>query len=47
MKTFNITLPTSWAELSDKQLHLVYSLGQSFVGLVAKALDDNYRRYNH
>ena len=26
MKTFNITLPTSWAELSDKQLHMVYSL---------------------
>ena len=25
-KTFNITLPTSWAELSDKQLHMVYSL---------------------
>ena len=26
METFNITLPTSWAELSDKQLHMVYSL---------------------
>ena len=26
MKSFNITLPTSWAELSDNQLHLVYSL---------------------
>lgn len=26
METFNITLPTSWAELSDKQLFLVYSL---------------------
>ena len=26
MKTFNITLPTSWAELTDKQLHMVYSL---------------------
>ena len=26
MKVFNITLPTSWAELSDKQLHMVYSL---------------------
>ena len=26
METFNITLPTCWAELSDKQLHLVYSL---------------------
>ena len=26
METFNISLPTSWAELSDKQLHLVYSL---------------------
>lgn len=24
--TFNISLPTSWAELSDKQLHMVYSL---------------------
>ena len=24
--TFNITLPTSWVELSDKQLHLIYSL---------------------
>ena len=118
MKSFNITLPTSWAELSDKQLHMVYSLfardlsaaevktlclmkwnglqvlsqlpdkrflikrekevaplstrqiqqatsvldfldsfapmpvriaqiGQSFVGVIAKALDDNYRRYNH
>jgi hypothetical protein len=23
---FNISLPTSWAELSDKQLHMVYSL---------------------
>ena len=26
MEVFNITLPTSWAELSDKQLHMVYSL---------------------
>ena len=26
MEVFNITLPTSWAELSDKQLHIVYSL---------------------
>jgi len=26
MKSFDITLPTSWAELSDKQLHMVYSL---------------------
>ncbi len=26
MEVFNITLPTSWAELSDKQLHLAYSL---------------------
>jgi hypothetical protein len=26
MKSFNITLPTSWAELSDKHLHMVYSL---------------------
>ena len=26
MKQFNITLPESWAELTDKQLHLVYSL---------------------
>ena len=26
MKSFNITLPTSWADLSDKQLHMVYSL---------------------
>lgn len=26
MKSFNITLPTSWAELSDEQLHMVYSL---------------------
>lgn len=26
MKVFNITLPTSWAELSDGQLHMVYSL---------------------
>ena len=25
-QTFNITLPTSWAELTDKQLHLVYDL---------------------
>lgn len=24
--TFNISLPTSWAELTDKQLHLVYDL---------------------
>ena len=23
---FNITLPTSWAELTDKQLHMVYNL---------------------
>ena len=23
------------------------TIGQSFVGVVAKALDDNYRRYNH
>ena len=139
MESFNITLPANWAELSDKQPHMVYSLfardlssaeiktlclmkwnglkvlsqlpdkrflikrgkvfdkpneqrkacfisamarklrpkakepevalstrqiqkafsvlnlrdfladniGQSFVGLVAKALDDNYRRYYH
>ena len=26
MVEFNITLPTSWAELTDKQLHLVYDL---------------------
>lgn len=26
MKTFNISLPTSWAELSDKQLLLVYEM---------------------
>lgn len=26
MEVFNITLPTSWAELSDEQLHMVYSL---------------------
>lgn len=26
MKVFNITLPTSWAELTDMQLHMVYSL---------------------
>jgi hypothetical protein len=26
---------------------LADNIGQSFVGLVAKALDDNYRRYNH
>ena len=26
METLNITLPTSWAELSDKQLLMVYSL---------------------
>jgi len=26
MEIFNISLPTSWAELSDKQLYLVYSL---------------------
>lgn len=26
MKVLNIKLPTSWAELTDKQLHLVYSL---------------------
>ena len=26
MQTLNITLPTSWAELSDKQLLMVYSL---------------------
>ena len=107
---FNLSLPTSWATLSDKQLLMVYGLfardlsaaevktlclmkwnglkvlaslpdkrflierenepevalstrqiqqatsvldfladniGQSFVGVVAKALDDNYRRYNH
>ena len=113
METFNIALPTSWAELTDKQLLMVYGLfardlsaaevktlclmkwnglkvlatlprhrflikrkeepevalstrqiqqatsvlnlrdfladniGQSFVGVVAQALDDNYRRYNH
>ena len=23
---FNITLPTSWSELTDKQLHMVYHL---------------------
>ena len=26
MKTFNISLPTSWAELSDKQLLLIFNL---------------------
>ena len=26
MEVFNISLPTSWAELTDKQLHMVYSL---------------------
>ena len=26
METFNIALPTSWAELSDKQLLMVYGL---------------------
>ena len=26
MEIFNITLPSNWAELSDKQLHMVYSL---------------------
>ena len=26
---------------------LADNIGQSFVGLVAKALDDNYRRYHH
>ena len=26
METFNITLPTNWAELSDKQLLMVYRL---------------------
>ena len=26
METFNISLPTSWAELTDEQLHMVYSL---------------------
>ena len=26
MKSFNINLPTSWAELSDKQLFIVYGL---------------------
>ena len=26
MEVFNITLPTSWAELTDKQLHMVYHL---------------------
>jgi len=26
---------------------LADNIGQDFVGLVAKALDDNYRRYNH
>ncbi len=26
MEVFNITLPTNWAELTDKQLHMVYNL---------------------
>ena len=26
---------------------LADNIGQSFIGVVAKALDDNYRRYNH
>ena len=26
---------------------LADNIGQSFVGVIAKALDDNYRRYNH
>ena len=26
MEVFNITLPTSWGELTDKQLHMVYNL---------------------
>ncbi|MCR5270939.1 MAG: hypothetical protein K6D91_08000 [Prevotella sp.] len=39
MKTFNITLPTSWAELSDKQLLMVNSLfSRDLSAAVAKTL---------
>lgn len=89
-KIFDIKLPTSWAELSDKQFMLIFDLfardlsnaeiktlyrmkrvakkwfsrkyyasvmnirdflaediGNELVGIVAKSIDDNYRRYNH
>ena len=26
---------------------LAENIGQSFVGVIAKSIDDNYRRYNH
>ena len=33
--------------VAKKWFFLADNIGQSFVGVVAKALDDKYRRYNH
>ena len=35
------------AQVLNLRDFLADNIGQSFVGVVAKALDDNYRRYNH
>lgn len=35
------------AQVLNLRDFLADNIGQSFVGIVAKALDDNYRRYNH
>ena len=32
---------------NDEGSFLTDNIGQSFVGVVAQALDDNYRRYHH
>ena len=44
LSTRQIQKATSVLNLRD---FLADNIGQSFVGLVAKALDDNYRRYYH
>ena len=44
LSTRQIQKATSVLNLRD---FLADNIGQSFVGVVARALDDNYRRYNH
>ena len=44
VNAFNDTMLKIWQE----QITLLAdNIGQSFIGVVAQALDDNYRRYNH
>ncbi len=36
-----------YASVMNLRDFMVDSIGQEFVGIVAKAIDDKYRRYNH